>query len=161
MPERIRFMRAEDCTSRGVDAMDLYVGGCSINVVFRQRKGVADMRDLRIGSPLGQHFDNVEAEADVGEVEQAQPGHGAFGYLPLFVIIDRISRATALLTRAGFDFDKDEGVFCLVTADEVDLTASGRDKVAVKKSEAVLTKVFGRLVFAPSTEDDMVRIRFF
>lgn len=85
--------------------------------MLRQREGVANVVKLRLVSFPGEDLDNVEAEADVGKVEQAQPRHRAFGDLALFVIVDGIRGASALFIGPGFHLDKDQGVFSFVAAD--------------------------------------------
>ena len=127
----------------------------SINVILRQRKGVADERDFGGLLARGEDFDDVEAEADVGVVEQAQPGHGAFGHAALFVIIDGVRRAPAFLAGPGFHFDEDEGVFFFVAADEIDFAAAGRDEVAVEDAVAVAAEIFLGLTFTPLSEDNV------
>ena len=132
-------------------------GGLSINVVFRQREGIADEGYFGRVFARGEDFDDVEAEADVGDVEQAQPGHGAFGHAALFVIVDGVGRASAFFGGARFHFDKDKGVFRLVAADEVDLAAAGWHEIAVEDAVAVAAEVALGLAFAPLSENDVAR----
>lgn len=132
----------------------------SINVILRQRKGVADESDLGGVLAGGEDFDDVEAETDVGEVEQTQPCYGTFGHAALFVIVDGVRRAAALFGGTGFHLDEDEGVFGLVAADKVDFAAAGRDEVAVEDAVAVAAEVAFGLALAPLSENDMARQRF-
>ncbi len=129
----------------------------SVDVIPRQREGVADEGDFGVVFARGEDFDDVEAEADVGEVEEAQPGHGAFGHAALFVVVDGVGWAPAFLAGAGFHFDEDECFFRFVAADEVDFAAAGRDEVAVKNAVAVAAEVFFRLPLAPLSEDNVAR----
>ena len=105
----------------------------------------------------GEDFDDVEAETDVGEVEQTQPCYGTFGHAALFVIVDGVRRAAALFGGTGFHLDEDEGVFGLVAADKVDFAAAGRDEVAVEDAVAVAAEVAFGLALAPLSENDMAR----
>lgn len=119
------------------------------------------MGDLRLVCFPGEDLDYVEAEADVGKVEQAQPRHRAFSDLALFVIVDGIRGATALFIGPGFYLDKDEGIFSFVAAHEIDLTASRWYEVSVKNAEAVLAQMFCRELLAPATEDNVFSLWFF
>ena len=131
----------------------------SVNVILRQRKGVADERDFGRIRARGDNFDNIEAEADVRKVEQAQPGHGALGHAALFVVVDCIGRTSAFLAGARLYLDKNERVLRFVATDEVDFAAARRDKVAVKDAVSVSPEVFLGLLLAPLPEDDVVRKR--
>ena len=131
----------------------------SVNVIFRQGEGVADEGDFGGVLTRGEDFDDVEAEADVGVVEEAEPGHGAPGHAALFVIVDGIGRAAALLAGAGFYFDKDEGLLRFVSAYQVDFAAAGGDEVAIEDAVAVAAEVTGGLILAPLSENNVPRKR--
>ena len=132
-------------------------GSRSVNVIFRQGKRVADEGDFRILAIGGEHFDNVEAEADVGKVEQTQPSHGPLGHAALFVVIDGVGGASAQLGGASFHLDENQRVFRFVAADEVDFAAAGRDEIAIENAVAVAAQIALGLTFAPLTENDVVR----
>ena len=131
----------------------------SIKVIFRQGKGVADEGDLGGLVVRGEDLDDVEAETDVGVIEEAKPGHGALRHAALFVIVDGVGGASAFLAGAGFHFDEDEGLRRFVPADKVDFAAAGRDEIAVKDAVVVVAEVAGGLVLAPLPEDKVPRKR--
>lgn len=131
-----------------------------IDVIVRQRKRVADEGDFGRVPAGGEDFDDVEAESDVGKVEQSQPSHGTFGHAALFVVIHRVGRSSAFLAGACFHFDKNKSVFFLVAADEIDFAATGRNEVSVKDAVSVASEIFLGLTLAPLSEDDVVRKRF-
>ena len=127
----------------------------SIDVILRQGECVADESDLGGVLARGEDFDDVEAEADVGIVEETEPGHGASGYAALFVIVDGVGGASAFLAGPGLHFDEDEGLRFFVAANEIDFTAAGRDEIAVEDAVALAAKVFLGLTLAPLSEDDV------
>ena len=131
----------------------------SINVILRQREGVADEGDFRSVLVRCKDLDDIEAETDVGKIEQAEPGDRALGHTALLVIVDGVGRASALLAGAGFHFDEDESALRFVAADEVDFASPGRDEVAVEDPVAVAAEIFFGLALAPLTEDDVARRR--
>jgi len=130
-----------------------------IDVIVRQRKRVADEGDFGRVPAGGEDFDDVEAEADIGKVEQSQPGHGTFGHATLFVVIDRVGRSSAFLAGACFHFDKNEGVLRFVAADKIDFAPAGWNEVSVKDAESVAPEIFLGLMLAPLSKDDVVRKR--
>lgn len=129
----------------------------SVDVIVRQRKRIADEGDFGRVFARGEDFNDVETEPDVRKVEQTQPRHGTFGHATLFIVVDRVGGTAAFLAGAGFHLDENKCVFGLVAADEIDLAAAGRDKVAVENAVAVTAQILLGLPLAPLSEDDVAR----
>ena len=111
-----------------------------INKRLRQLEGVFDQVELWPGI-VEDDFHDVEAEEDVGIVQQTQPGQRAPGDELLFVPRHGFARRAVAEAAAGFDFDEDEGAAGFVAADEIDLAAVRRAEVAVEDFESLPAEV--------------------
>src|SRR4051794_30520583 len=129
----------------------------SVNVWLRKREGVADQLDSRLFRTTHQHFDDIEAEKNVGIVEHAQPCERTARDAPLLVRGDRLERPPEFFASARFHFDEDKGV--AITADEVELTAAAATKIPIQNFVAVPTKKAAREFFSGATSSQMLRAR--
>ena len=100
-----------------------------------------------------QHLDHVETEGDVGHLEQAEPMESSPPDELLFLPIDGIERTAHLLAATGLHLGKDEGV--LVTADEIDLTSSGRAEIPAENFPAETLEMTGRGLLTPCSKGKM------
>jgi hypothetical protein len=137
-------------------------GRCALNLPFRlfsnwqtisrpvalgQREGVFDDDDFAV--VLGDDdFDDVEAVADVGEVEHAEPGDGATGDEVLFFAVNGFRGVAEFAGLPGFHLGEDKFIGVEVTANKIDFAAAGGAKVSVEDLEAGTLKVFRREVLA-------------
>ena len=77
-------------------------------------------------------FHDIEAEEDIGAVEQPQPGKCAASDELLFVAGDGFAGSAEGEAAAGLYFHEDEGVVGFVAADEIDFAAARRAEVAIE-----------------------------
>ena len=77
-------------------------------------------------------FHDVEAEENIGAVEEAQPGQCAAGDEFLFVAGDGFAGGAEGEAAARLYFHEDKGVIGFVAADEIDFAAAGRAEVAIE-----------------------------
>lgn len=116
-------------------------------------EGVADVDGVGF---IEDDLDDVEAEDDVGFVEECEPRHGALGHEILFGVVDGLAGACGLGGLSGFDLDEDEGVLGAVAADEVDFAAVRGAVVSVEDFVFVaFEEAFGD-AFAVAAEIDVV-----
>jgi len=126
----------------------------SISVGIGKGEGALDHPDL--DGVAGKHLDDVEAEGDVGHVEQAEPMEGSTADEGLFRAIDGIKRASRLLGTTGLYLRKDE---CLtVTADKIDLPSPGCPEIPAENPPAVVPDMPGSLILSPSAKCQMPRL---
>ena len=118
-------------------------GGLLINIGVGQVEGVGDVGDGGLmGGGGDEDFDDVEAEGEIGEVQEAEPGEGALDDAALLVGGDGAEGASEVEARACFYFDKNEGFFFSVAANEVDFASIVSAKIAVEDFEAFSAQGF-------------------
>ncbi|MEY2575585.1 MAG: hypothetical protein QOF80_1072 [Verrucomicrobiota bacterium] len=108
----------------------------SINIWLGERKGVLDQLETRLRSFRDNHFDHIEAEQDIGIVQQAQPGQAAPGNAFPLVAIDRLERPAEVFSGPRFHFDEYERV--AIAADDIDLAAGAPTEITIQDFVAVL-----------------------
>lgn len=81
---------------------------------------------------LDDDLHDVEADEDVGVVEQPQPGEGAAGDELLLGARDRLGGRAVAEAAPGFDLDENQRVAGFVAADEIDFATARRAEIAVE-----------------------------
>ena len=81
---------------------------------------------------LDDDLHDVEADEDVGVVEQPQPGEGAAGDELLLGALYRLGGRAVAEAAPGFDLDENQRVAGFVAADEIDFATARRAEIAVE-----------------------------
>ncbi len=119
--------------------------------LLRQQEGTFDHVDVRLPLP-DDHFDDVEAEVDLGPIEQPQPCACAAREEFLFLAIDGVGGASEFAPHPRFHLGEDERVFREVAADEIDFAAALRAEIATENFASVPAQEFFREPFAARAE---------
>ena len=107
-----------------------------IDVRLWERKSVPDQLESRLRPFRDYHFDHIEAEQNIGIVQQAQPGQAtARDSFPL-VAIDRFERPAEIFSGPRFHLDENERV--AIAADDIDLAAGAAAEITIQDFVAVL-----------------------
>ena len=101
------------------------------------------------------YFDDVEAEKNVGIVEQAKPGESAARDAFLFLSTHCLDGPAEIFSCARFHFDEDKRV--VVAADDVDLAATVPAEITVKNFVAFFAQKTDGQFFAERTPPKMFR----
>ncbi len=104
------------------------------------------------------HFDHIEAESNVGHVEESEPVEGSSADETLFFVIDGIEGASEFLAATGLYLGKDEVLS--ITANQIDLSSSRGLEVFPKDLPSLAFKMEGSFALTPSPQREMpIRIR--
>ena len=102
----------------------------SINIRLGKRERVADQFESGLGSFRDNHLDDIEAEQDIGVIEQAQPGEATARNAFPFVAIDRLEGTAEIFARPRFYLDENESV--ALAADDIDFAAGASAEVTIQ-----------------------------
>ena len=102
----------------------------SVNIRLRKCEGVPDQLESRRRAFRDNHFDHIEAEQDIGIVEQAQPGQAAARNSFSLVAIDRFERPAEVFPGPRFHLDENERV--VIAADDIDLAAGAAAEITIQ-----------------------------
>ena len=119
-------------------------------------EGVPGEGDLRTAGAVDD-LDDIEADGDAGMAQEAQPGLRAADEGLFLGGIDGIGGTPGTARGACLDLDEDEGL--LLAADEVDLAAIWRTKVAVEDFEAAAPEMPGGKPLANAPEPQVLGLR--
>jgi hypothetical protein len=98
-----------------------------VNVRLREREGIPQKLQSRLGVFRDDHFHDIKPKEDVGIAEQAQPGKTAPRDSLPFVPVDGIEGSAKIFPRSGFDLHENQGV--AIAADKVDLPTGATSKI--------------------------------
>jgi hypothetical protein len=90
------------------------------------------------GFAVGDYFDDVEAEGDLGIVEQAQPGERAARDLSLLKRLNVVNRTAQIFVRSCFYFNEHERV--AIAADDIDLAGGPVFEIPIKNLVTLFAK---------------------
>ena len=116
-------------------------------------EGVFYQLDPRLRVRVNHDLDDIEAEKNVGIVEQPEPGQAAARNPPAFLFVDCDQRAAEIFARPRFHLDEHEGV--AVARHNVDLAAAVPAEIAVKNFIAVPAQKAPRQFLAEDAPPDV------
>ena len=100
------------------------------------------MVDVGFFAVADDDFDDVEAEADFGTVEEAEPAACSSGDEFFLFAVNGVGGAAQAFAAAGFYFGEDEFVGGDVAADDVHFAAAFRAEISGEDFVAVIAEKF-------------------
>jgi hypothetical protein len=129
----------------------------SINIWLWERKGVPDQLESRLRSFRDNHFDHIEAEQDIGIIQQAQPRQTAARDSFPLIAINRLERPAEVFPGPRFHLDENERV--AIAADDINLAAGAAAEITIQDFVAVLPQELAGQVLPALPKSQMRRRR--